>query len=155
MSIVQIRQAERRDIPSIFALVQELALYENAPEAVITSVKTYEEDFDESLFEALVAEIEGEIIGMVLYYMTFSTWKGKMLYLEDFVVKETHRRYGAGQLLFDAFLAKAKEKKCSLVKWQVLDWNEPAIRFYEKNNAIIEQEWWNGKIFLVNPTEAL
>jgi GNAT superfamily N-acetyltransferase len=155
MSIVTIRQAERRDIPSIFALVQELALYENAPEAVITSVKTYEEDFDESHFEALVAEIEGEIIGMALYYMTFSTWKGKMLYLEDFVVKETHRRYGAGQLLFDAFLAKAKEKKCSLVKWQVLDWNEPAIRFYEKNNAIIEQEWWNGKIFLVDPAVAL
>jgi GNAT superfamily N-acetyltransferase len=155
MSTVTIRQAERRDIPSIFALVQELALYENAPEAVITSVKTYEEDFDESHFEALVAEIEGEIIGMALYYMCFSTWKGKMLYLEDFVVKETHRRYGAGQLLFDAFLAKAKEKKCSLVKWQVLDWNEPAIRFYEKNNAIIEQEWWNGKIFLVDPTVAL
>ncbi len=155
MSTVQIRQAERRDIPSIFALVQKLALYENAPEAVITSVKTYELDFDESHFEALVAEHEGEIIGMALYYMAFSTWKGKMLYLEDFVVKETHRRYGAGQLLFDAFLAKAKEKKCSLVKWQVLDWNEPAIRFYEKNNAIIEQEWWNGKIFLVHPTEAL
>lgn len=149
MSIVSIRQAERSDIPGIFALVQELALYEKAPEAVITSVKTYEDDFDAAHFEAFVAEIEGKIVGMALYYMAFSTWKGKMLYLEDFVVQETHRRSGAGQLLFDAFLAKAKEKKCSLVKWQVLDWNEPAIRFYEKNNAIIEQEWWNGKIFLV------
>jgi GNAT superfamily N-acetyltransferase len=143
-----IRQAERRDIPTIFALVQELALYEKAPEAVITSVASYEEDFDNNVFEAIVAEMEGEVIGMALYYMAFSTWKGKMLYLEDFVVKETHRRYGAGQLLFDAFLAKAKEKKCTLTKWQVLDWNEPAVRFYEKNNAIIEREWWNGKLFL-------
>jgi GNAT superfamily N-acetyltransferase len=143
-----IRQAKREDVPSIFALVQELALYENAPDAVTTSIQSYEDDFDSHIYEAIVAELEGEVIGMALYYMSFSTWKGKMLYLEDFVVKETHRRYGAGQLLFDAFLAKAREKKCVMVKWQVLDWNEPAIRFYEKNKAIIEREWWNGKIFL-------
>ncbi len=148
MSNVLIRQAEKKDIPSIFSLVEELALYEKAADAVITSVQSYEDDFDNNLYGAFVAEFEGEIVGMALYYMAFSTWKGKMLYLEDFVVRESHRRYGAGQLLFDAFLAEAKVRKCSLVKWQVLDWNEPAIRFYEKNNAIIEKEWWNGKIFL-------
>jgi len=83
---------------------------------------------------------------MTLYYMTFSTWKGKMLYLEDFVIKKGFRRLGIGQLLFDAFLETAREKGCKLTKWQVLDWNETALKFYEKNNAIIEKDWWNGKI---------
>jgi GNAT superfamily N-acetyltransferase len=153
--MVTIRKAQHTDLSAIFALVQELAEYEKAPEAVITSVATYEKDFAEGIFEAIVAEYEGEVIGTALYYMGFSTWKGKMLYLEDFVVKATHRRFGAGQLLFDEFLAIAKAKGCSLVKWQVLDWNEPALQFYVKNDAIIEKEWWNGKIFLVNPLQKL
>ena len=80
--------------------------------------------------------------------MTYSTWKGRMFYLEDFVVLEAYRRLGLGQMLFDAFLQEAKDQQCRLVKWQVLDWNEPALRFYRKNNAVIEKEWWNGKIFL-------
>jgi GNAT superfamily N-acetyltransferase len=146
--MVTIREATRQDIPAIFALVEALALYEKAPEAVITSVEIYEKDFDAGVFEAIVAEKDHQVIGMALYYMAYSTWKGKMLYLEDFMVREENRRDGAGQMLFDAFLAIAKAKDCSIVKWQVLDWNEPAIRFYEKNKAIIEKEWWNGKIFL-------
>jgi GNAT superfamily N-acetyltransferase len=147
--MINIRQAVKSDIATIFSLVEELALYEKAPEAVITNVEIYEKDFEAGIFEAIVAEKEDEIIGMALYYMAYSTWKGRMLYLEDFVVRDAFRRYGAGQMLFDAFLAVAKQKNASLVKWQVLDWNEPAIKFYEKNNAIIETEWWNGKIFLV------
>jgi GNAT superfamily N-acetyltransferase len=147
--MINIRQAVKSDIATIFSLVEELALYEKAPEAVITNVEIYEKDFEAGIFEAIVAEKEGEIIGMALYYMAYSTWKGRMLYLEDFVVRDAFRCYGAGQMLFDAFLAVAKQKNASLVKWQVLDWNEPAIKFYEKNNAIIETEWWNGKIFLV------
>ncbi len=78
--------------------------------------------------------------------MTFSTWKGKMLYLEDFVVKEAFRKKGVGQVLWNKYIDIAKEKDCALVKWQVLDWNEPAVKFYEKNGATIEKEWWNGKI---------
>jgi GNAT superfamily N-acetyltransferase len=146
--MVTIRQATLADIPVIFSLVEELALYEKAPEAVITSVAIYERDFNAGIFEAVVAEKEGEIVGMALYYMAYSTWKGRMLYLEDFVVRESARRFGVGQLLFDAYVAIAKEKGATIVKWQVLDWNEPAVKFYEKNNAIIEKEWWNGKIFL-------
>ncbi len=146
--MIKIRQATLSDIPVIFSLVEELALYEKAPEAVITSVEIYEKDFNAGIFEAIVAEKEGEIIGMALYYMAYSTWKGRMLYLEDFVVRESARRFGVGQLLFDAYLNVAKEKGATLVKWQVLDWNEPAVKFYEKNDAIIEKEWWNGKIFL-------
>jgi len=86
---------------------------------------------------------------MALYYMTYSTWKGRMLYLEDFVVQEAFRKAGIGQQLFDGFLQEANNKGCKLVKWQVLDWNVPAIKFYEKNKAIIEKEWWNGKILFI------
>ena len=85
---------------------------------------------------------------MVFYYLTYSTWKGRMLYLEDFVVLPDYRRFGIGQLLFDALLEVARNKRCKLVKWQVLDWNQPALNFYRKYDAIIEKEWWNGKIFL-------
>ena len=81
---------------------------------------------------------------MALFYLTFSTWKGKMLYLEDFVVFNDYRRNGIGQMLFEAFLAEAQRLGCRLTKWQVLDWNQPAIDFYEKNQAQarIGGRWW-------------
>ncbi len=126
----------------------ELAVYENAPEAVEATVEEYRTDFKAGIFESLVAEIDGQVVGMTLFFMTYSSWKGKMLYLDDFVVTEAHRRSGAGQLLFDAFLEEGRRRGCRLVKWQVLDWNEPALRFYAKNAAIIEKDWWNGKLFL-------
>ncbi len=147
MTPISIRLAKKQDLPDIHNLVRELAVYEKAEPEFVATLEDYLRDFSEGIFEALVAEKEGIVCGMALYYMTYSTWKGKMLYLEDFVVKQTHRRQGIGQLLFDGFLAKAQEKNCRMVKWQVLDWNEPAIRFYEKNKATIERGWWNGKIF--------
>lgn len=145
---VAIRQATRADLKAIHDLVRELAIYEHAEDAFEASLETYERDFDAGIFEALVADHDGDIAGMMLYYMAYSTWKGKMLFLEDFVVKEAYRRHHIGQQLFDALLDTARKKGCVLVKWQVLDWNEPALRFYEKNRAIIEKEWWNGKFFL-------
>jgi GNAT superfamily N-acetyltransferase len=86
-------------------------------------------------------------MGMVLYYLTYSTWKGKMMYLEDFVVKEKNRGKGIGKALYEAFIEEAKHQQCQLAKWQVLDWNEPAIQFYTQNNAILEKNWWNCKVF--------
>lgn len=148
MSNITIRPATEADLPAIHGLMFELAVYEKAPEAVAATLEEYQEDFRNGLFESLVAEIEGKVIGMTLFYMAYSSWKGKMLYLDDFVVTEESRRYGAGQMLFDAFLEEGRRRGCRLVKWQVLDWNEPALNFYRKNEAIIEMEWWNGKIFL-------
>lgn len=142
-----IRKATLTDIPAIHDLVRELAVYEKAEEEFIASLDEYERDFQDNIFRCQVAEVDGQVVGMVLYYMTYSTWKGRMLYLEDFVVQEAFRQKGIGQQLFDAFLEDARREGCRLVKWQVLDWNEPAIRFYEKNKAIIEKEWWNGKFF--------
>ena len=145
MSII-IRKAQKEDIPIIHDLVKELAIYEKAEEEFVVTIEEYERDFEDQAFEALLAEAEGQVVGMVLFYMTYSTWKGRMLYLEDFVVRSTHRKMGIGELLFDAFLETAQQKKSKLVKWQVLDWNKPALNFYQKYNAIIEKEWWNGKI---------
>lgn len=145
---ITVRPATEADLPAIHALVYELAVYEKEPEAVETTPAEYLEDFRNGLFEAHVAETEGRIVGMTLFYMAYSTWRGKMLYLDDFVVYEPFRRHGVGQLLFDAFTAEGRRRGCRLVKWQVLDWNEPALSFYRKNDAIIETNWWNGKVFI-------
>ena len=143
---IDIRKARIEDLSAIHQLVYELAVYEKAPEEMIATVQEYENDFRKGWFDALVPE--NEIVGMALYYTTYSTWKGRMVYLEDFVIKQALRKMGIGQLLFEAFVMEAKGLGAKLIKWQVLDWNEPAIKFYLKNKAIIEKEWWNGKIFL-------
>jgi GNAT superfamily N-acetyltransferase len=154
MKNIIVRKATINDISTIHALVHELAVYEKSPESHTATISEYERDFNEGIFESQVAidystsTEGGVVVGMILYYMAYSTWRGRMLYLEDFVVTESYRKFGVGQLLFDKFLEVAREKDCFMVKWQVLDWNEPAIRFYEKNNAIIESDWYNGKIFL-------
>jgi len=145
---VKIRPATEADIPSIHALVYELAVYEKEPEAVFTTPEEYLEDFRNGLFESHVAEMDGKVVGMTLFFMMYSSWKGKMLYLDDFVVNEQYRRFGVGQKLYDDFIEEGRRRGCRLVKWQVLDWNEPAIKFYEKNKAIIEKGWWNVKKFL-------
>lgn len=150
MKNITIRPATIDDMPDIHALVRELAVYEKAPEQHSATIQDYKCDFEAGIYESHVAvDTEGaQTVGMILYYMAYSTWRGRMLYLEDFVVTEKYRQYGVGQMLFDTFLDVAKQKNCFLTKWQVLDWNTPAIRFYEKNKAVIEKEWWNGKIFL-------
>lgn len=145
---IQIQPATAEDLPGIHHLVRELAIYEKAESEFVASLEEYQRDFEAGAFEAIVARNGEKVVGMALYYLTYSTWKGKMLYLEDFVVLEAHRGGGLGQAIFDAFLDRARTLGCRLVKWQVLDWNEPALKFYAKNNAIIEKEWWNGKLFL-------
>jgi len=144
---ILVRKAKRDDLKTILDLVVELAVYEKEPDAVTASLADYQLAFDKQRIQILVAEDAGKIVGMTLYYLTFSTWKGKMMYLEDFVVNEAYRRTGVGELLWHALKEDCKRQKCILLKWQVLDWNEPAIKFYEKHGATIEKEWWNGKIY--------
>ena len=145
---ITVRKATKNDLPDIHQLVRELAIYERAEDAFTATLEDYGDDYAQGIFQAFVAEVEGKIAGMALNYMSYSTWKGKMLFLEDFVVNGQYRRYGIGQKLFEAYLEEARKLGCRVAKWQVLDWNEPAVAFYQKNNAIIEKEWWNGKIFL-------
>ena len=149
MDRIIIRKGLKTDLKDAFARVKELAEYEKAAVEVATSVKTYELDFEAGWFELLVAETEaGENLGIMIYYNTFSTWKGRMLFLEDFVVAENARRKGVGEKLWAELVKIAKQKKCALVKWQVLDWNEPARKFYLKFGAELEPGWENGKLFL-------
>ena len=141
---MHIRMAERQDLAAIHDLVRELAIYEQAEEEFVASLEDYQTDFDNQVFEVLLAEEAGVITGMALYYMTYSTWKGKRIYLEDLIVTEEERGQGAGKMLFDSIIQKGLEEGCSGMMWQVLDWNEPAINFYKKYyNATIDEQWFN------------
>ena len=145
-----IRKATKNDLPEVLNLVKELALYENAPEEVTINLKSLEEDgFGQNpLFWIILAENSEGIIGMSFYFIRYSTWKGKCLYLEDLVVKEEFRGHKIGEALFEATIKTARQINAKQMNWQVLDWNEPAINFYKKFNAELDEEWINGKIRL-------
>ena len=144
----EIRVAKRGDEQAIFELICELALYEKALEQVTnTSVQLAIDLFEDKICDAIVATLEGEIIGFALYYVSYSTWKGRCLYLEDFYVKESKRKLGIGQVLFEEVVSIAKAQKVKRMDWQVLEWNEPALKFYSKNEAILDDEWVNGRLF--------
>lgn len=105
-----------------------------------------EDGFGEhSIYRVFVAEeaASGDIIGMALYYTAYSTWKGRLLYLDDLVVTEKYRQYGIGRKLIHAVLNEARENKVEQIRWQVLDWNTPAIEFYKKLGARLDPSWIN------------
>jgi GNAT superfamily N-acetyltransferase len=145
---ITVRKGEKKDIPQALELVKELAIYERAPEEVITNVAQMEKDgfSEQAVYRFLVAETSGRIIGMALYYTAYSTWKGRYIYLDDLIVTEKHRRSGAGKLLFDGVLREAKLEGANQLRWHVLEWNEPAINFYKKYNASLDPEWITGKL---------
>ena len=138
-----IRPATRADIGRVYPLICELALYENAREQVETTPEVLERDgFGANpLYQLLVADDDGEIVGMALSYFRYSTWKGKRLYLEDLVVTESARGRGVGRALLEATIELARQSECSGLMWQVLDWNEPAIQFYQKFGVRMETYW--------------
>jgi GNAT superfamily N-acetyltransferase len=143
-----LRRGVEADLPQVLALIQELAEYERAPEAVTNTLAAMQRDGfgPDPIFKFFVLEKDADIIGLALYYTAYSTWKGRMLYLEDLVVTEAARRGGYGRVLFDAVVAEARATGAVRMKWQVLDWNEPAIKFYQKLGANIENEWLNGNL---------
>lgn len=145
---MSIRGAQRSDVSAILELVKELAAFERAPLEVANTVEELEQDlFELNCCEAIVYEMDGQVVAFALFYASYSTWKGKCMYLEDLYVKEEYRKHGIGQLLFDRVVEIARERKYRRMDWQVLDWNLPAIKFYEKNNAILDPEWLNGRLF--------
>ena len=145
---ISIRTGTREDLPQVLALIKELAEYERAPQEVDNTVARMEQDGfgPEKVFDFLVAEMDGKIVGLALYYWSYSTWKGKCMYLEDLVVTESHRRYGLGRLLFKELIQIAKQKDVRRLSWQVLEWNEPAIQFYKGIGAQLDPEWINGRL---------
>lgn len=136
------------DVPSLLSLVNELAIYEKCPNEVEVSVEEMiSAGFGENkVFDAIVAQVENTIVGMAIFYTGYSTWKGKTLYLEDFLVTENWRRKGVGELLFEEIIAEAKRRKVRRMDWQVLEWNEPAISFYKKYECLLDPEWINGRL---------
>jgi|SRR6476661_1663230 len=158
-----LRRGTEADLPQVLGLIKELAEFERAPEAVTNTLEAMQHDgFGPApIFSFFVLEQGSTIIGLALYYTAYSTWKGRMMYLEDLVVTESARRGGYGKLLFDAVVAEARATGAKRMKWQVLDWNEPAIGFYKKLGANIENEWLNGNLddqqlaaYEVSPTAA-
>ena len=137
-----IRRATEKDFPAILAMIRELALYEKAPEKVTNTVDQMKREKD--LFRSFIVEKEdGEPIAMALYFFAYYTWVGKSLYLDDIYVKEPYRSYGIGSALLRKVFEDARNEGCKRVRWQVLNWNEPAIQVYKRYNAEIDDEWLN------------
>jgi len=156
---ISIRRAVKEDCARLMELVNELALYEKAPQEVTVTLDHFVESgfgpnpvwwaFVATTQEADENGIQKEVIGgFALYYIRYSTWKGQAMYLEDILVTNAMRGKRLGSLLFDRLIEEAKEKKLSRIIWQVLEWNEPAINFYKKYNASFDGEWVNCAIDL-------
>ena len=147
---INIRKAVKEDCPRLLELIQELAEYEKAPNDVTVTLEHFAESgFGEKpVWWAFVAEVDGIVQGFALYYVRYSTWKGQAMYLEDIIVTETMRGKKLGKLLFDRLIEEAREKKWTRIIWQVLDWNEPAIKFYKKYNANFDDEWVNCSLYV-------
>lgn len=145
---INIRKAVKEDCGRILELVKELARYEKAPHEVTITLEHFEQSgFGyKPVWWAFVAEVDGLIQGFALYYIRFSTWKGQRMYLEDFLVTEEMRGMGLGKLLFERLIGEARKKQLNGIQWQVLEWNEPAINFYKKYNAVFDGEWLNCAI---------
>jgi GNAT superfamily N-acetyltransferase len=138
-----IRKGNPEDMQAVLGLIQELAAFEKEPDAVLITVDELTRDgFGEvPLFQVFVAEVDSEIVGIALYYYRYSTWKGKTIHLEDLVVKDKMRGTGLGYALYSEIIKQGKKDKVRRIEWNVLDWNTPAIEFYEKSGAKVLGDW--------------
>lgn len=140
---MKIRKGQKEDMPAVLSLIQELAAFEKEPDAVVVTAADLARDgFGENpLFHTFVAEIEGQIVGMALYYYRYSTWKGRTIHLEDLIIKEKMRGSGLGYQLYAAVIERGKKDQVRRIEWAVLDWNTPAIDFYIKSGARVLDDW--------------
>ncbi|MBL4724030.1 MAG: GNAT family N-acetyltransferase [Lutibacter sp.] len=139
----EIREGEKKDMPEVLKLIQELARFENEPDAVEVTVEDLEKDgFGEiPLFKIFVAELEEKIVGMALFYSRYSTWKGPTIHLEDLIVSESKRNLKIGKSLYSEVIKYGYQQGVKRIEWVVLDWNKPAIDFYKKSGALVLQDW--------------
>ncbi len=144
---ITMRKAQKTDLPEIIELVRELAIYEKSEDKMIVDLSTYQSAFDAQEFDALIAEVDSQVAGIALYYTRFSTWRGPILHLEDFIVRQEFRRKGLGKLLFEGFVAEARDRGYAMCCWQVLDWNQQAISFYDKYDVQYEDNWIDVKMY--------
>ena len=140
---MNIRVGEKEDMAAVLRLIQELAEFEKEPDAVLVTEEDLIRDGfgNQPLFHVFVAEINLEIVGIAFYYYRYSTWKGKIIHLEDLVVKNDMRGKGVGYALYSEIIRQAQKDQVKRIDWNVLDWNTPAIDFYEKTGAKVLKEW--------------
>jgi GNAT superfamily N-acetyltransferase len=142
MSDYKIRKAIESDFPAVLDMIKELALFEKAPEKVLNTVEFMQNE--KYLFGCLVAENENhEVIAMAIYFFAYFTWVGKSLYLDDLYVLPDYRGNGVGSALLKEIYNIAKTENCRRLRWQVINWNTPAIKLYEREGANIDNEWSN------------
>ena len=143
MPIVEIRPAIAADISSILQLIRGLAEYERAAgEVAITEADLLRDGFGERpLYECLIAEADSTPVGLALFFPIYSTWKGPSIHLEDLFVLPSARGLGIGKALLKRVAAIAGERGCARLQWDVLDWNQPAIDFYQSLGAVFMTEW--------------
>ena len=139
----RIRLATKKDMPKVLNLIKELAQFEMEPEAVEVTVQELIKDGfkDNPEFVCFVAEINNKIEGMALAYLRYSTWKGIVLHLEDLIIKQESRGSGLCTSLLDKVVKYGHEIGVKRISWEVLDWNKPAIDFYNKKGAYIKKGW--------------
>lgn len=143
MKKVHIREANATDAAGILSLIQELADFERAPDAVaVTELELIRDGFGENpQFKCFVATLDQHIVGIALFHPCYSTWKGRSWHLEDLIVTELHRGKGIGFALLQKFISFAHASGVRRIQWAVLDWNTPAIDFYEKHGATVFSDW--------------
>jgi len=144
MNAPALRAARPADVPALVGLIRELAEFEHLTHLCVVTP----EGLEPQLFgprpaaEALVAEVSGQVVGFALFFTNFSTFLGLPgLYLEDLYVQPAHRGAGIGRALLERLGTLAVQRGCGRFEWSVLDWNEPAIRFYEKMGAQLLPDW--------------
>lgn len=138
-----IREAEASDMPQVLELIRQLAHFEREENAVeITAADLVRDGFGNApKFHCFVAQVAGSLAGIALTYPRYSTWKGPSLHLEDLIVKDTMRGRGIGTALLDAVINYGADQGVKRISWEVLDWNEPAIVFYEAKGAQVLRDW--------------
>jgi len=138
-----IRKANKNDMPRVLELIQELATFEKEPNAVIVTVEQLQKDgfTGHRDFTCFVAETTNQIEGIALVFERYSTWKGKVIHLEDLIVNQKMRGHGIGTALLDEVIKYGAQLGVKRISWEVLDWNLPAINFYNKKGANVMEDW--------------
>ncbi len=149
MKDIIIRAGTEKDLPDVLDMIVELAIFEKEESAVENTIEMLRENGfgEQPVYHLLIAERAGKTLGMAMYYYCHSSWKGKMLYLDDLVVREAYRREGLGTLLIKKLFKVGEQNKVKGIKWEVLDWNTPAVNLYKKIGMRIEDQWWSCKAF--------
>lgn len=136
---IKIRNATTKDFQAILSLIKEHAIFSKSQEKVTNTVDQMQKD--KALFKCLVAENQkNEIIGIAIYYITYSSWVGKSIYLDDLYIKKEFREKGIGSAFMNRIIETAKKTNCNRIRWHVLKWNKAAIDFYKKQGAITAEE---------------